>query len=136
MALMPAWIEDAETWLLAHIATLELVAVWSFAVMFTIWAIGKLLSWLALRGSHDATAVGHTLKHHKAAEGVAMFAWALYWALVLWAYYDRMSYSIWVRWAVIVAIILAMAGATIRGLYFVAALHRETRWGAGEGGEP
>ena len=120
------WIDDIEAWMLDHVARLELVAVWSFAVMFAIWALVKLLSWLALRGSQDATEVGRTLKHHKAAEGIAALAWAVYWSLVLWAYYDDMAYSIWVRWTVIIVILLAMAGATIRGLYFVAALRSET----------
>lgn len=122
-------IRDAiERWITAHDLTLDLVTVWCLAIGFGVLALVKIVSVAALRGSHDQTDVGRSLKVQKAAEAVACVAMATLYGLTLYGYYDGYQFGVWERFGVRLIVAGGVLIASVFGVRFVLALRRET-WG-------
>ena len=116
---------DIAAWLQRHDVTIDLITIWTVVLSALVIAGGLAVAWWTLRGTHDQTAVGRTLKWQKIALAVAFFVNGLYWGVVLTAYYTGYIVNLWEK----VALRLLFSGGMLAGavcvFLFVRALRRE-----------
>lgn len=116
---------DIAAWLHRHDVTIDLITIWTVALSALVIAGGLAVAWWTLRGTHDQTAVGRTLKWQKIALAVAFFVNGLYWGVVLTAYYTGYIVGLWEK----VALRLLFSGGMLIGavcvFLFVKALRAE-----------
>ena len=112
-------------WLQRHELAIDLAVIFIVVVSGYIIAAAMFTAAWTLRGTHDQTAVGRALKRQKVSLGVAFLANAVYWSVVLYAYYT--GYIPSVAGKTLLRLIFAggmLFGAVFASL-FVRALRRE-----------
>ena len=120
-------------WLQRHDLTIDLITIWTVVVSAVIIAAGLAVAWWTLRGTHDQTTVGRSLKWQKITLAFAFIVNAAYWGVVLVAYYTGYMVGLWEK----VALRLLFSGGMLVGavvvFWFVRTLrreiHREQSWG-------
>ena len=121
-------LESISQWLQRHDLTLDLITIWVLALGFGFFGVAKVVSWLTLRETRDATMVGVTLKRQKIAEALVGFGLATLYGMTLFSYYfTDAGFGFWGRLLVRVGLVIVMALGTWYCVQFVYWLRRESK---------
>jgi multidrug transporter EmrE-like cation transporter len=120
-------------WITRHALRIELTLGWSVMVGFYLLSAIKGITLGVIIWQNDRTNVGRWLKHQKLAETVMFFCLGSLYALVLAMYYleDQITFDLWERFGIILAIAVSIMLAGYTGVMFVISLRKE-RWGMPE----
>ncbi len=130
LAIALVWVVDWHAlagWLEDHGQSVQLIAVWIWALSYLIVAAGMLIAWFVLRKTRDQEDLGRALKRQKAALAVLLGTSGAYWGAVLLVYYTDVLISTWTR-LVMTALIIGSSIVSVIGVSaFVVALLRGIR---------